>query len=224
MRVSLIRYTPEPELTVAAAARLCYSPIGVTDILGKLSETQTERLLRQVIASGHHSVLEHASFTFSVDGLSRAASHQLVRHRLASFSQQSQRYVSLESPEYVTPPTIAEDLDLKREYDLAIESAFSQYRRLIRAGVPKEDARYVLPNATTTRLVMTMNARELMHVCSIRLCFRAQWEIRGLFEKVKEEVCKVAPIIGSALQIKCITSGFCDEKESCGIRPLRDND
>ncbi len=224
MPVKLLTHTPDPDLTIASAARLCYSDVSAAQLAERMSDAQVAKLLEHVILSGHHSTLEHASFTFSVDGLSRAASHQLVRHRLASFSQQSQRYVSLESPEYVTPPTIAEDLDLKREYDLAIESAFSQYRRLIRAGVPKEDARYVLPNATTTRLVMTMNARELMHVCSIRLCFRAQWEIRGLFEKVKEEVCKVAPIIGSALQIKCITSGFCDEKESCGIRPLRDND
>ena len=222
MRVSLIRYTPEPELTIAAAARLCYSQIGVTEILDRLSEAQMRRLLQQLISSGHHSVLEHASFTFGVDGLSRASSHQLVRHRLASFSQQSQRYVSLDSPEYVTPPSIAEDPDLKREFELSVESAFAQYRRLIQMGVPKEDARYVLPNAITTRLVMTMNARELMHVCSVRLCLRAQWEIRGLFEQIREEVRKVAPVIGDALQIKCITSGFCDERESCGIRPLRE--
>jgi len=222
VQVSLIKYTPEPELTIAAAARLCYSEIGATEILERLSQAQIDRLLKQVMSSGHHSVLEHASFVFAVDGLSRAASHQLVRHRLASFSQQSQRYVSFKTPEYVTPPTIAENPELRQSFDRAVSSAFEQYRTLIEAGIPKEDARYLLPNAATTRLVMTMNARELVHVCSVRLCLRAQWEIRGLFEKVKEEVCRVAPTISGALQIKCVTSGYCDEKESCGIRPLRE--
>ncbi|MCL5265761.1 MAG: FAD-dependent thymidylate synthase [Chloroflexi bacterium] len=223
MRVSLIRYTPEPELAIAAAARLCYAEIGASQLVEKLTPTQVERLLRQVISSGHHSVLEHASFTFAVDGISRATSHQLVRHRLASFSQQSQRYVSYKSPDYVVPPTVAADADLKQIFDQAVLAAFEQYRKLIEAGILAEDARYLLPNATTTRLAMTMNARELMHVCSIRLCTRAQWEIRELFERVRDEVTKVAPIIGSALQIKCITLGYCDERETCGIRPLRED-
>lgn len=223
MQVSLIKYTPEPELTVASAARLCYSEVGATQLLEKLAPTQVERLLRQVISSGHHSVLEHASFTFAIDGISRTTSHQLVRHRLASYSQQSQRYVSYKSPDYVIPPSIASDPDRKKLFERAVNTAFEQYRGLIEAGVPVEDARYLLPNATTTRLVMTMNARELMHVCSIRLCLRAQWEIRELFERIKDEVVKVAPVIGNALQIKCIIHDYCDEKESCGIRPLKEN-
>ncbi len=223
MQVSLIRYTPEPELTVASAARLCYSEIGATQLLEKLTPTQVENLLRHVISSGHHSVLEHASFTFAIDGISRTTSHQLVRHRMASFSQQSQRYVSYKSPDYVIPPSIAEDPEKKRRFEEAVNAIFEQYRALIEAGIPAEDARYLLPNATTTRLVMTMNARELMHVCSIRLCMRAQWEIRELFERIRDEVKKVAPIIGSALQIKCIIHDYCDEKETCGIRPLKEN-
>ncbi len=221
MRVSLIRYTPDPELTVASAARLCYSEISASQILEKLTKEQVERLLQQVIASGHHSVLEHASFTFAIDDLSRAASHQLVRHRLASYSQQSQRYVRFKSPEFVCPPTIAADAQLKEMFDEAVLAAFEHYRKLLEAGVPAEDARYVLPNATTTRLVMTMNARELMHASSIRLCMRAQWEIRELFELLKAEVQKVAPSIGNTFQIKCVLLGYCDEKETCGIRPLK---
>ncbi|MBI2954906.1 MAG: FAD-dependent thymidylate synthase [Chloroflexi bacterium] len=222
MQVSLIRYTPEPELTVASAARLCYSQISATQLQEKLTPTQVESLLRRVISSGHHSVLEHASFTFAIDGISRACSHQLVRHRLASYSQQSQRYVSYKAPDFVTPPSVADDPELSRQFEQAVLAAFAQYRGLVEAGVPVEDARYLLPNATTTRLVMTMNARELMHTCSIRLCVRAQWEIREIFEAIKEEVKKVAPIIGGALQIKCIIHDYCDETESCGIRPLKD--
>lgn len=221
MQVTLIRYTPEPELTVASAARLCYSPISATQIQEKLNPAQVENLLNQVISSGHHSVLEHATFTFAIDGISRATSHQLVRHRVASFSQQSQRYVSYKSADYVIPPTIASDPEHKLRFEEAMAASFGQYRALIEAGVPAEDARFVLPNATTTRLVMTMNARELMHVCSIRLCVRAQWEIREMFGLARDEVRKVAPILGAAMQIKCIIHDYCDEKESCGIRPLK---
>ncbi|MBI4318292.1 MAG: FAD-dependent thymidylate synthase [Chloroflexi bacterium] len=223
MRVSLVRYTPDPELTVASAARLCYSEISAIEIAEKLSESQVDRLLQQVIASGHHSVLEHASFTFAIDGISRAASHQLVRHRLASYSQQSQRWVRYRSPEFVCPPTIIADAEARKLFDQALQTAFERYLKLLEAGVPAEDARYVLPNATTTRLVMTMNARELMHTCSIRLCLRAQWEIREMFQRIKEEVNAVAPRIGAALQIKCIKLGYCDEKETCGIRPLKED-
>jgi thymidylate synthase (FAD) len=221
VQVTLIRYTPEPELTVASAARLCYSPISATQIQEKLTAVQVKNLLDQVISSGHHSVLEHANFTFAVDGISRVTSHQLVRHRVASFSQQSQRYVSYTSPDYVIPPSVSADPEFQRRFEEAMTVAFDHYRKLIEAGVPTEDARYVLPNATTTRLVMTMNARELMHACSIRLCQRAQWEIREMFERARDEVRKVAPILGAAMEIKCIIQDYCDERESCGIRPLK---
>lgn len=222
MQVRLVKHTPDPELTIAAAARLCYSNVSAGEILQRLGKPATERLLRQVISSGHHSTLEHASFTFAIDGISRATSHQLVRHRLASYSQQSQRWVTFTAPEYVTPPSVAGRPELGEAYEQAMRAAFDLYGRLRDAGVPAEDARYVLPNATCTRLVMTMNARELIHVASIRLCQRAQWEIVQLFELVKQEVSQVAPIIGEHLRPKCETAGYCDETESCGRMPKRD--
>jgi len=221
VQVRLIRYTPDPELTIAAAARLCYSNLSGTEILQRLDREEAEKLLRRVVSSGHYSTLEHASFTFAIDGLSRVASHQLVRHRLASYSQQSQRWVSLKKPDYVVPPSVAAHEDLKESYEQAMLAAFDLYTRLRTAGIPAEDARYVLPNATCTRLVMTMNARELVHVASIRLCLRAQWEILRLFELVKEEVGRVAPIIAEYLRPKCETLGYCDETESCGKMPTR---
>ncbi len=223
MEVKLIRHTPDPELAMAAAARLCYSDISAAEIQERLSEDKVQDLLRRVIESGHHSVLEHANFTFAVDGISRVASHQLVRHRLASYSQQSQRYVSFSQASYVVPPKIAADPALRAQFEEGMAAAFALYRQLRSAGVPAEDARFVLPNAWTTRLVMTMNARELMHVCAIRLCPRAQWEIRRIFTMAKREVARVAPLYAEHLQPKCVASGYCDEDESCGIRPKRES-
>lgn len=222
MPVKLLRHTPDPDLTVASAARLCYSDVSAAQLAERMSDAQVARLLEHVIRSGHHSTMEHASFTFAIDGLSRAASHQLVRHRLASYSQQSQRWVAFSQADYVTPSSIARDPALEQAFHDGMRSSFALYCRLLEAGVPTEDARYVLPNATTTRLVMTMNARELLHVCSVRLCRRAQWEIRALFEEVKVEVQQVAPRIAAHLEPKCIRLGYCDEeRESCGLMPLR---
>jgi thymidylate synthase (FAD) len=219
VEVRLIKYTPDPELCIAAAARQCYSAISGSEILEKLNREDAERRLRKAIASGHHSVLEHAVFTFSIDGLSRAASHQLVRHRVASYSQQSQRYVNQRKPEFVVPPSIAGKQELVQAYNQAVTAAFEFYGQLRDAGIAAEDARYVLPNATTTRIVMTMNARELIHVASVRLCNRAQWEILNCFEAIKSEVTNVAPIIGEFMQPKCEQLGYCDEEQSCGRMP-----
>ena len=157
-----------------------------------------------------------------MDGISRVTSHQLVRHRLASYNQQSQRYVSYTSPEYVVPPSVEKHPELKEEFERAIKGYFESYRRLQEAGIPAEDARYLLPNAITTRLVVTMNVRELMHSCSIRLCTRAQWEIQELFHRMRDEVRQVAPILGSFLMIKCELLGYCDERECCWIRPPKE--
>jgi len=222
LQVALIRYTPQPEETVAAAARLCYSRVGAMEILGKMEAAQVDRLLEHLLSSGHHSPLEHISFTFAIEGISRAASHQLVRHRLASYSQQSQRYVSNLRLDCVTPPRIQRKPELALAFQEAVESVHRLYGRMLEAGIPAEDARYVLPNAACTNLVMTMNARELIHVCSVRLCLRAQWEIRELFTHVKSEVETVAPRIGAELMIKCDRLGYCDEKESCGLYPTRE--
>ena len=221
INVVLISYTPDPERTIAAAGRVSSSPASATELLEKLTPERIERLISHLIGSGHLSVLEHASFTFAIEGVSRVTSHQLVRHRMASYTQQSQRYVSLRDFEYVTPATISLKPEFVGKYQEAIEAAHRLYLEMLDAGIPAEDARYVLPNAAETRLVMTMNARELVHACSLRLCLRAQWEIVELFERIKAEVEKVAPRIAAELKPKCYRLGYCDEAESCGIYPTR---
>lgn len=217
--VALISYTPDPERTIAAAARVSASPAGASQLMQKLTPQAVDRLLTRLVSSGHLSPFEHASFTFAIEGISRVTSHQLVRHRMASYTQQSQRYVSLKDFDYITPVTIGAKHDLKARYQEMVRAAHSLYLEMLDAGIPAEDARYVLPQAGETKLVMTMNARELIHVCALRLCLRAQWEIVELFEKVKAEVERVAPRLGAELKPKCYRLGYCDEAESCGIFP-----
>ena len=217
--VALISYTPDPERTIAAAARVSTSPVGAAELREKLTPEAVERLFSRLLSSGHLSPFEHASFTFAIDGISRVTSHQLVRHRMASYTQQSQRYVSLKKFDYVTPASISATEEFDARYHQMVRDAHRLYLEMLDAGIPAEDARYVLPSAAETRLVMTMNARELMHVCSLRLCLRAQWEIVELFERVKAEVAKVAPRIAAELKPKCYRLGYCDEAESCGIFP-----
>jgi len=221
VQVTLINYTPNPELTIATAARSSTSPSRVTKLRNELTPKQVENLLKRLLESGHLSPFEHASFTFAIEGISRVTSHQLVRHRLASYTQQSQRYVSLKEHGYVTPPTISSRPEFTAKYQQAIEAAHKLYSDMQATGIPMEDARYVLPQAIKTQLVMTMNARELLHACSLRLCLRAQWEIVELFEMIKSEVEKVAPYLGAELKPKCYRLGYCDEKESCGIFPTK---
>lgn len=220
MRVTLVNYTPNPELTIAAAARSSASSHTFEELWGKFDPLQVVNLLQQLLESGHLSPFEHASFTFNIQGVSRVTSHQLVRHRIASYTQQSQRYVKLRGRQYITPPTISKHTALADKYQRAVEAAYELYSQMLEAGIPAEDARYILPQAVETQLVMTMNARELIHACSLRLCLRAQWEILELFEKIKAEVEKVAPTIGAELKPKCYRLGYCDEKESCGIFPV----
>ena len=133
---------------------------------------------------GHHSVIEHAVFTFSVEGVSRALTHQLVRHRVASFSQQSQRYVSMDSATYVTPHTIEGNADAEKLFDSVMDDIWDAYKKLEGMGIPAEDARYLLPNGCTTNITITMNARELLHFFSLRCCNRAQWEIREMADQM----------------------------------------
>ncbi|MBI4297183.1 MAG: FAD-dependent thymidylate synthase [Chloroflexi bacterium] len=219
MHVALIAHTPDPELVVAAAARLSTAPVSALELKEKMGHEQALRLLTHLIASGHLSPFEHVSFTFAIDGISRAASHQLVRHRLASYTQQSQRYVALKTLDYVTPDSIASRSELEAKYREMVDACHALYRQMLEADIPAEDARYILPNAAQTRLVMTMNARELMHAASLRLCLRAQWEIVHLFENLKIEVSLVAPFIAAQLKPKCFHMGYCDERECCGLMP-----
>lgn len=217
--VSLITSTPEPDRVVAAAARLCYSPVPASDLAREFTMEEAARLLKHLRRSGHLSPFEHASFVFAVDGISRACSHQLVRHRIASFSQQSQRYVRASRPDYVTPPSIAASKPLHKEYQRAIDALFALYGKFTAQGIPNEDARFLLPNAAVTHLVMSMNLRELIHISALRLCTNSQWEIRSLFRAVKDVLTRLDPFLGSLLQPRCEDLGYCPEMHCCGRFP-----
>ena len=231
MKISLINFTPKPIETVFIAARTCYSADGPESLWTSANSNDDSAIPREsmyslidrVIASGHLSVLEHISFSFTIDGISRACSHQLVRHRIASFSQQSQRYVAVENDRFTIPRTIQTKANAERIFNEYLKIAKETYNSLIELGIPKEDARFVLPNATQTSIVMTMNFRELYQVCQIRLCTRAQWEIRELFWKAKAEIKKVPELSGLAeyLQPKCRILGYCPEANSCGLIPSK---
>ncbi|MCD8199944.1 MAG: FAD-dependent thymidylate synthase [Coriobacteriaceae bacterium] len=216
MQVELLYHTPDPERAVATAARLCYAPVGAKELMETLDEERIHKVLTTILRGGHFSTLEHASYTFAIDGVSRAMTHQLVRHRMASFNQQSQRYVTFqEEPEFITPDTVVE-AGQEEAFDKAATAAFEAYSQLIEAGVPAEDARYLLPNACETKIVVTMNIRELLHFFSLRCCNRAQWEIREVAMKMLELVTPTAPYIFSIAGPGC-TSGVCPEgKMSCG--------
>ena len=217
--VYLLAHTPEPDELVAAAARICYSDATASDLLKRESTKLSVRLLEELWRSGHYSPFEHASFTFGVDGLSRVASHQLVRHRVASYSQQSQRYVKMDKPETVLPPTIAANPKATELFERQVNAAHETYRNLVEMGIPAEDARFILPHGWETRLVLTMNARELHHFFDLRLCRRAQWEIRELARLMLLESRKVAPVIFGLAGPSCVRTGQCQESRSCG-RPF----
>ncbi|MCL2818852.1 MAG: FAD-dependent thymidylate synthase [Actinomycetia bacterium] len=217
MDVRLLNSTPDPQRAIATAARLCYAPIGAAQLMETMTDEEIEKILRIIMSSGHHSALEHASFTFAIDGVSRALTHQLVRHRIASYNQQSQRYVSFDDdPTFIVPPEV--DIEpLRRKMFLeACGEAFASYRAMIEEGVAVEDARYLLPNATETKIVVTMNTRELLHFFSLRCCQRAQWEIRELSNLMLELATPVAPYIFMDAGAPC-RRGPCPEgKMSCG--------
>lgn len=222
MNIELLTHTPEPELVVAAAARLCYSNSSIEALLEK-SRTEREAFLEKITSLGHLSVLEHVSFSFGVEGISRACSHQLVRHRLASYSQQSQRYVS-HSQRFsaVTPDSIADSPGLAERYQSMLDEIHRFYAEMLEAGIPAEDARFILPNAATTKLVVTMNGRELLHFFSLRCCRRAQWEIQEVAKQMLLLVKPLAPILFAKAGPGCI-GGACPEGAmTCGaIKEVR---
>jgi len=213
LKVILLRHTPGPEETVAMAAKLCYSPSDITSLKDKIEAKDQKAFVEKLVKMGHMSPIEHASFTFAVEGISRACSHQLVRHRLASYSQQSQRYVSEggqravsgQQPtfDYVIPPSIKEDAEAKKIFRKFMAEAQNAYdlliERLNEKGIKGEsanqDARFVLPNAAETKIMVTMNARELLHFFRQRCCNRAQWEIRHMAEEMLKLVKKAAPTL-----------------------------
>ena len=241
LNVKLVRYTPEPVRTVAMAAKLCYSQVGVTEISEKMSDEQAEKFVRMLMGFSHMSPIEHISFTFAIEGVSRTLTHQLVRHRLASYSQQSQRYVSENQFDYIVPPLIEKDekaLERFNETMADIQKSYEELRDILTENNTKElmesdgldekearkkavkmaneDARFVLPGACETKIIMTMNARELLHFFGERTCMRAQWEIREMATQMLKQVREVCPVIFEKAGPGCV-SGTCPEGNmSCG--------
>lgn len=217
MDVTLLYHTPEPERAVATAARLCYAPVGGRELMESLTDEKIRKVLTTIMASGHFSTLEHASYTFAVEGVSRALTHQLVRHRLASYNQQSQRYVKFkEEPPIVRPASVDTNPEAAQAFDEAIEACWQAYDKLVQAGVPAEDARYILPNACETKIVVTMNIRELMHFFSNRCCNRAQWEIRELAHRMLELARPTAPFVFADAGAPCVRGACPEGKMTCG--------
>lgn len=217
IKVALLEHTPEPERVVAMAARLCYSPSGAEELKERISEKEIAKLVRMLVDMGHASTLEHVTFTFGIEGVSRVLTHQLVRHRIASYSQQSQRYVAAHDYMYVVPASIAENPTAKMRFEALMQDIHALYDSLIESGIPKEDARYILSNATETKIVVTMNARSLLHFFNLRCCYRAQWEIRELAYQMLSEVKKVAPLLFQNAGASCVQTGRCPEGAmTCG--------
>jgi len=217
MNVKLVAYTSEAERKVAMAARLCYSPIGAAELEERLSGAQVKNLVEKIMSMGHFSTLEHASFTFAIEGVSRVLTHQLVRHRIASYSQQSQRYVKEHDFEFIVPPSVAANPAAKARFEGLMEEIRIVYGELTAMGVHQEDARYCLANATETKIMVTMNARSLLNFFELRCCTRAQWEIRKMAELMLAEVRAVAPTIFAKAGPTCISGEYCREGDlSCG--------
>lgn len=213
----MLDHTDEPELIVASAARLCYSKSTPTELKNGLTNEETAKLIRMIYELGHLSVFEHATFTFGVEGISRVTSHQLVRHRIASYSQQSQRYVDISGSENFVIPKTIEKSKISNKVKEFLGKASRLYEELLREGVPAEDARFILPQAITTNIVVTMNARELHHFFQLRLCRRAQWEIREMAARMLFEVLKVAPILFEKAGPSCYSRNRCSEGSmTCG--------
>lgn len=221
-KVSLIKHTPEPEQTVALAARLCYSDADIDDLKQVTDSKDNAKFVNMLIKMGHMSPIEHVSFTFSIEGVSRALLAQITRHRIASFSVKSQRYVGADKKFNYIIPTAIEALGDKAitRYRMQMEQMAEWYKEWQdELGVGEksnEDARFVLPNAAETKMIVTMNARELMHFFRLRCCNRAQWEIRAVAWLMLKECIKVAPNLFAASGAACV-SGPCSEgKMTCG--------
>ena len=226
LRVKLLCYTPDPELLCGAAAFTSSKREGASEIIKKLDLEKARRVVRRVAGYGHESVIEHACFTFSLEGVSRAMTHQLVRHRIASYTQQSQRYVTYDTLEhYVVPPSIAENTEARKLFETTLTQISEAYQSLLVHGIPKEDARFILPNAAKTNIVVTMNARELKHFFRLRCCQRSQWEIREVAIEMLRQVKKVAPVLFENAGPSCVEFGFCPEgamkPETCNINEIK---
>jgi thymidylate synthase (FAD) len=248
LKVKLLSHTPDAEKLIATAAKLCYSSSDIESLRDGLTDEKVESFIDMIVSIGHESVVEHVSFTFGIEGISRACSHQLVRHRIASYSQKSQRYVNENGFEFITPPAIAELPEARTEYDRIIDAITGSYEKLaalltekhtvqfISQGMDEktarskasklanEDARFVLPNACETKIVVTMNVRSLFNFFRHRCCNRAQWEIRAVANEMLRQCIEVAPHIFAHAGPSCVAEGKCPEgKMTCGkINEVRD--
>ena len=241
MNVTLLTHTPEPEKIAASAAKLCYSSSDIGSIRDNLTEEKTRNFIDMLVSVGHESVMEHVSFTFGIEGISRACSHQLVRHRIASYSQKSQRYVNENEFEYITPPEIEQNIEAKKEFESVINEITESYSRIVnllteghkekfisygmdeKSALSKarklanEDARFILPNACETKIVVTMNVRSLFNFFRHRCCNRAQWEIRAVANEMLKLCLHTAPNIFRYAGPSCVAEGKCPEgKMTCG--------
>ena len=232
-RVALVRHTADPEALTALGARLCYAGGDIDRLLSIIETRDQKAFVEKIMSMGHESVLEHVSFTFLIEGVSRVLLAQLTRHRIASFSVQSQRYVSYASGfGYIVPPAIRKlGEEAVQEYESQMAQMQSWYegwqKKLGDAGEKSnEDARFVLPNACETRILMTMNARELRHFFALRMCSRAQWEIRRMAQSMFEQCCRVAPAMFRDAGPGCLRGACPEGAKSCGkakeIRQQRD--
>lgn len=222
MKVALVRHTLSPEEVVALGARLCYSKARVDDLLQRVSSKDQTDFVARIMNMGHDSVLEHASFTFGIEGVSRVLLAQITRHRLASFSVQSQRYVSYENGfGYIVPPKIeALGEDAVQEFERQMDTMhqwYTQWQSRLGTGEGgNEDARFVLPGACETRMMVTMNVRELRHFFSLRMCTRAQWEIRALATEMHRLCMEVAPALFANAGPGCLRGACPEGEKSCG--------
>jgi len=240
MKVELLEHTPQPERVIAAAAKLCYSSVGVDDILEKMTPESTERFINMLTDLGHESPVEHVCFTFAIEGVSRTLLAQLTRHRIASYSVQSQRYVGKENFDYIMPPEIEAVPEAKELFEKAMENDRETYKKLtellskkheqtmLSEGMTEkealskskkkaqEDARYVLSNACDTKIVMTMNVRSLYHFFNLRCCNRAQWEIRALATEMLRLAKGVSPILFKNAGPSCVSKNCAEGSMTCG--------
>ena len=211
--------------TIYTACRTCYSadtPINIYDTAD--DEEKMLKLISRVISSGHYSSIEHIQISFAISNVSRACTHQLVRHRHMSFSQKSQRYVKEKGQfDYIIPPTIEKNPELKEKFEQFMSDISNKYQEFVEAGIPAEDARFVLPNATASSMVASLNLREMIHLANLRLCSRAQYEIRTLVKMMCDELSKQEPWLKDYLVPKCVRLGFCDEDKCCGRMPKRED-
>lgn len=228
MKVTLLCHTPEPERITVASALLCYQKGGPEEAYKKAgNEKLRNRLFDELVKQGHGSVLEHASFTFGISGISRSCSHQLIRHRIGAFNQQSQRYVNVGDYDYFVIPPSLDEKRFKEIVKQIVDYYNSEIKTLIGKGKTgekaQEDARFIMPNAGKTHIIWTTNLRNLIHVAHYRLCNRSQWEIRQLVALVKKELTPKFPLIAKCLTPKCDFYLYCDEgQRTCGRMPVKE--